>query len=152
SSKPGDTPQSSEAITAKPSGPPPKPTSLYFVNAWVDIGIIGGISILTYILLRLFHDGTRTDLVISLAAGVQWVVNWPHFSATNYRLYHARTNVMQYPITALVIPWFIFCGVIGSFWAPAILAPFFIKLFIIWSPYHFSGQTLGITMIYARRC
>jgi hypothetical protein len=81
-----------------------------------------------------------------------WLCNWPHFSATNYRLYHARANILQYPMTALVIPWIILAGLVGSFLAPFILAPFFIKLFLVWSPYHFSGQTLGITLIYARRC
>ena len=27
----------------------------------------------------------------------------------------------------------------------------FVKLYLLWSPFHFSGQTVGITMIYARR-
>ena len=31
------------------------------------------------------------------------------------------------------------------------MAPYFVKLFILWSPYHFSGQTIGITFIYCMR-
>jgi hypothetical protein len=42
-------------------------------------------------------------------------------------------------------------AVAASLWQPALIAPYFILLFLIWSPYHYSGQTLGITMIYARR-
>jgi hypothetical protein len=134
-----------------PKAPPPKPTSLYFVNAFVDFGIIGAVSILTYLYFLLFSDGQLTGTVVSLAFYLSWVCNWPHFSATNYRLYHSRENIMQYPITALVIPWVILAGTVGSFLAPSVVAPYFVKLFLIWSPYHFSGQSVGISLIYARR-
>jgi hypothetical protein len=30
-------------------------------------------------------------------------------------------------------------------------APYFVKLYSVWSPYHFSGQTVGLTLLYARR-
>jgi hypothetical protein len=42
-------------------------------------------------------------------------------------------------------------AVLGSFASPVMIAPYFLKLFLIWSPYHFSGQTIGITLLYARR-
>jgi len=76
---------------------------------------------------------------------------FPHFAATNYRLYHNKENIRQYPITALVIPWVILAGMIGSFYSPNYIAVTFLMIFLYWSPYHFSGQTLGITLIYARR-
>ena len=34
---------------------------------------------------------------------------------------------------------------------PLIVAPVFLKVFLLWSPYHYSGQTVGLTMIDARR-
>ena len=34
---------------------------------------------------------------------------------------------------------------------PDLVAPYFVKLFILWSPYHFTGQTIGITFIYLMR-
>jgi hypothetical protein len=55
-------------------------------------------------------------------------------------------------VTALVIPWLILVAMAGSIMAPTIVAPYFVKLFLIWSSYHFSGQSLGISLIYARRC
>lgn len=146
---------------APPSQPPPasqaqptsarRPQPLYFVNGPVDYFFIGGLSVVAYFVLYFFHDGQRSSLVLALAAQLMWVCNWPHFSATSYRLYHSRANIMQYPITALVIPWFILLGLIASIFSPTIVAPYFVKLYMIWSPYHFSGQTLGITLIYARR-
>ena len=77
--------------------------------------------------------------------------NWPHFSATNYRLYHSFGNIMQYPLTALLVPWLILVTMIGAILSPMVIAPLFVKLFFWWSSYHFCGQSFGITMIYARR-
>jgi hypothetical protein len=134
-------------VTPSRRGPQP----LYFVNAPVDFALAGGASIAAFLLLRMFHTGERNELVYTAAAGLSWVVNWPHFSATSYRLYHDRAHVWQYPVTALVIPWLVLAAVIGSVLSPLLIAPYFIKLYLTWSPYHFSGQTLGVTLIYARR-
>jgi hypothetical protein len=138
------------SVHVKSSGPP-KPTSLYFVNAIVDYSVIGGLSIVTYLVLRFGLDNERYSAGITLAAMLAWVCNWPHFSATSYRLYHSRDNIMQYPLTALVVPWFILAGMIAAVMSPGVIAPYFVKLFFWWSAYHFCGQTFGITMIYARR-
>jgi hypothetical protein len=157
----------------KPPSPPPRP---YFVNPWIDFLLVGGGSILIYVALavlpylplppappdgswltqpftwlRDLHTGERSGTVTALALTLTWVCNWPHFSASTYRLYHAGANVRQYPMTALVVPWVVLAGVVASFASPTAVAPYFVKLFRIWSPYHFSGQTLGVTLIYARR-
>lgn len=123
----------------------------YFVNAPVDLLVIGGASVLSYAALRVFHSGARDPWVWQLAGWLVWVVNWPHFSATSYRLYRSRSNIEQYAMTALLIPLLVLAGLGASFAYPDSIAPFFVKLFLIWSPYHFSGQTLGITLLYARR-
>ncbi len=127
------------------------PQPLYFVNAPVDFLLVGGASVVTFLLLRYFHSGARTEAVYTAAAALSWFVNWPHFSATSYRLYHDRAHVRQYPVTALVIPWLVVAGVVASVLSPLLIAPYFVKLYLTWSPYHFSGQTLGVTLIYARR-
>jgi len=140
------------AAVRPPASPSlPRPTSLYFVNAWVDVGVIGGISIVTYILLRLLTKNERASEAITLAYQLSWVCNWPHFSATNYRLYHSWDNIKQYPLTALAVPPLLVLLVIGSILSPTGVAPYLVKIFFLWSSYHFSGQTLGITLIYARR-
>jgi hypothetical protein len=128
---------------------------LYFVNPLVDFALIGGLSIVTFVMLGLVSAGKGApmprDAVWTIAAVLMWIINWPHFSATSYRLYHTRSNISQYPITALVIPVLLGMAVVGSFVSPQGVAPWLVKLFTIWSPYHFSAQSLGITLIYARR-
>lgn len=140
----------STAPATTPKAAPPQ-QHLYFVNAYVDYFVIGLGSIFAFVAL-LYTYGTESALwAAQLALAMQIVINHPHFAATNYRLYHNRDNIMQYPITALVIPWVILAVVIGSFYSPRFIAPIFYKVFMYWSPYHFSGQTLGVTLIYARR-
>jgi hypothetical protein len=138
-----------QAAATQPSLPRPQPA--YFVNAAVDGALAGGLSIVFFLLLVAFRRPERTGGIIFAAAQLSWVVNWPHFSATNFRLYRSWDNIRQYPLTALFIPWLILGAVGASLWSPHVLAPYFIKLFLIWSPYHFCAQTIGVTLIYLRR-
>ncbi len=139
----------SEAVAKAPVVKPQ--THLYFVNAPVDFLVIGLGSILTFLTLLAAFGTEAVPLAGTIAGWLVYVVNFPHFAATNYRLYHNKDNIRQYPITALVIPWVILAGMIGSFYSPNYIAVTFLMIFLYWSPYHFSGQTLGITLIYARR-
>lgn len=133
---------------------PPKAAQshpLYFINAPLDYALVGMLSIVAFAVLYGLNKTERTMTVITLAARLAWVCNWPHFSATSYRLYHSKDNIRQYPLTALVVPWLVLAGVFGSIISPTTIAPCFVMIFLIWSPYHFSGQTVGVSMIYARR-
>jgi hypothetical protein len=125
--------------------------SLYFVGPFVDAFVIGGASIVTFGLMWWFQSRIDMDSVYAASAALLVAINWPHFSATVHRLYHSRSNIGQYPLTALVVPLLILAGVWASFAEPDAVAPYFVKLYLIWSPYHFSGQTLGLTLLYARR-
>jgi hypothetical protein len=101
---------------------------VYFVNAWVDVAMIGGLSILTLLLLRLLHGAERTPAIYTISTVLLWIGNWPHFSATNYRLYGQMAHLRQYPVTALVLPFVVLAGVAASFASPEVIAPLFIKV------------------------
>jgi hypothetical protein len=137
-----------QAPTAAPSRGPSSP---YFVNLGVDAFVIGGFSVAAYFAIRQWAGGPRAETAWTLAGYLVWVINWPHFSATSYRLYGTRAHLRQYPVTAIVTPFLVMAGVLGAFASPNLVAPYFLKLFLIWSPYHFSGQTIGISLLYARR-
>ena len=126
----------------------------YFVSPWIDATFVGGLSIVFWIVLAVAfpHTGPTPAWAITSSTALLWVCNWPHFSATSYRLYSNRENIRQYPFTAWLAPVLVAGGVVGSFLSPSVVAPYFVKVFAIWSPYHFSGQTVGVTLIYSRRC
>jgi hypothetical protein len=140
------------AITSMDGSKAPARTAdRYFVNAPIDALLIGGASLLIYALFRLRPALAASPSVASLAATLVWVCNYPHFASTNYRLYHSRSAIAQYPLTSFVTPLVMVAAVVACYLSPTAVAPVFIKLYLLWSPYHFSGQTLGITMVYARR-
>ena len=121
---------------------------LYFVGPVVDSSVLGGVSILAYVVIYWASSRIPMTTIHAASAALLVVVNHPHFSATVYRLYHSRANIAQYPMTALVVPFVVVGGVWASFASPEVVAPLFIKLYLIWSPYHFSGQSFGISMVW----
>jgi hypothetical protein len=123
----------------------------YFVNLPVDFLLIGGGSIALFLFLPFFQDGTRSARVVEIGLWLTWIANWPHFAATSQRLYGRADHLRQYPITALAAPAIVAVGVGASLAWPLIAAPYFVKLFLLWSPYHYSGQSLGISLLSARR-
>jgi hypothetical protein len=127
------------------------PGDRYFVNAPVDFLLIGGASLITYFVFVRDHSLASSPRVLTVAATLVWVCNYPHFASTNYRLYRTRSNVQQYPLTATVVPFLMLAAVAASFASPGAIAPLFVALYLLWSPYHFSAQTLGITLVYSRR-
>ncbi|PYM14740.1 MAG: hypothetical protein DMD81_16970, partial [Candidatus Rokuibacteriota bacterium] len=88
---------------------------------------------------------------VMLAGFLQWIVNWPHFSATTYRLLRVPENRREFPLTTYVIPVVVAAGVVASLHWPTLVAPYFIKFFMLWSAYHFTAQSLGLSLLYARR-
>jgi len=132
--------------------PPADPRTRYFVNAPFDFLVIGGASLIVYVLFLNDHALASSPHVVSLAILLSWFCNWPHFASTSYRLYRTKSNVRQYPLTATLVPVLMLGAVVASYASPGAVAPLFVKLYLLWSPYHFSAQTIGITLLYARRC
>ena len=137
--------------TTAPHRPTASTRSPWFVSPAVDTLVVGLGSIVVYLVFRAAPSWSTSERVVTIGATLVWAVNYPHFASTNYRLYHDRANIAQYPMTALLVPVLITAAMIGSFASPAVIAPAFVMLYQLWSPYHFSGQTIGITMLYARR-
>jgi len=131
--------------------PPTVRKSPYFINGFVDFICIGGASIIVYLTLYLLGKDGESATAFSLSGALVAICNWPHFSATSYRLYSSKDTIRQYPMTAILIPILLGFALVGSFWYPTFIAPYFIKIFLLWSPYHYSGQSVGVTMLYARR-
>lgn len=123
----------------------------YFAGPVIDPLLLGGISIGLYVLCRSFPDFADSPGFFSAASFLVWIVNWPHFAATNYRLYRSSDTRRQFPMTANVLPFVMFGFLIMAWLSPSVFAPLMVKLYLLWSPYHFSGQTVGISMLYARR-
>src|SRR5690348_149224 len=96
---------------------------LYFVNRWVDGALIGGLSLLAWLGFQLFYANGDPEPVSRVALALSFVVNFPHFSATVYRLYQKPDNIRQFPVTACGLPVVIVAGIAASVWQPQLIAP-----------------------------
>lgn len=127
----------------------PRTQPLYFVHPMVDLLMMGGLSIAALGLFAVY-DWPRESLY-RLSFALLLLCNYPHFAATSYRLYGSAESRAQYPYTAYGAPLLVAGGMTASLLSPELVAPAFVKLFLLWSPFHFSAQTIGLTVLYARR-
>src|SRR5205823_6556924 len=74
----------------------------------------------------------------------------PHYMATIYRAYHSAVDFRKYRIFTIHITALIVLTLILShFWYHAL--PWIFTLYLVWSPWHYSGQNYGLFMMFARR-
>lgn len=125
------------------------------MNLWIDALFLGVASILCFAFYRYLAPGYSTlqvsNSAIFLASALGWFGSWPHFSATIWRLYESEKTRQAYFLSATLIPALVLFATAACFYYPVSFAPYFLKLFILWSPYHFSSQTFGLTLVYSRR-
>ena len=135
-----------ESGGARPASP------LYFVNAPVDVLAIGGLSVLVWAALVATDGAILSKKAYAyIVFAFNFILNFPHFFATSYRLYHSMENVRQYPLTAVAVPVVVLAGAACALVWPGQVAPVYVAVFLLWSPYHYAGQTVGISLLYARR-
>lgn len=132
-----------------------QPDDRYFVNALVDGFFLGFASLIAFLWFRYAVPGYSplqvNEHAITLSIVLGWFGSWPHFSATAWRLYESRELRRRHPLTAWLAPLLALFTVAACFVWPVSIAPYVLKLFALWSPWHFSLQTFGLTLIYARR-
>jgi hypothetical protein len=125
--------------------------SPYLVSLPVDFVLVGGGSIVLFLLLPHVYDGPPTPRLFSLVLYLTWIGNWPHISATNYRLYSSARVFRNYPFTAILVPLLVLFGAVSALRSPATVAPYFVKVTLSWILYHYCGQSIGLSLLYARR-
>jgi hypothetical protein len=146
------------AVVEKPKEPVKDPRDVYFVNPWVDVLVAGGgLSILFFFVVVgagwgpfAAKEYDRPEWAWQTAALLAYVVNFPHFAATNFRLYQSFDRMMQFPKTSFLSPVLVIGGLAYAL-VDTTFAEWYAKLFLTWSSYHFCAQTKGIALLYARR-
>ena len=133
-------------MRSAPAASPP-----WLVGPWIDGLLVGGASIAAYAVILALNPPSGVGMLGVVTAYLVFLSNGAHFSATVHRLYGSPDRIRQYPWTALLVPLPIAAATWLSLGRPDEFAPYFAKLYLLWSPYHYSGQTVGITRLYARR-
>ncbi|MDX2177919.1 MAG: tetratricopeptide repeat protein [Candidatus Sumerlaeia bacterium] len=88
---------------------------------------------------------------------LSFVCNYPHYMATIYRAYGTKADFEKYRFfTIYVTALFVGTAAITHtshmlFGDRVNLVPYFVTFYLLWSPYHYTGQNFGLTMMFARK-
>jgi hypothetical protein len=136
------------AAPARAVAAPAPGGSLYMFGPGIDLAFVAGG--LTFALLPLcLAVSPRLSQVSFLF--LNFVCNYPHYMATNYRIYRSRAQIERYRFFAVhVTGLFVLTAILGHLLAgPWITALY--TLYFTWSPFHYTGQNDGIAVMYLRR-
>jgi tetratricopeptide (TPR) repeat protein len=144
-------PDPSSAMKKSTAGQLPESVaSVWVYSPWLDL-IVGCGAWSAPLLLLAYYASRSSALGWSIAFyGLALFFNYPHYMATIYRAYHSAADFHKYRIFTVHITALIAVTLILShFWFRAI--PWIFTLYLVWSPWHYSGQNYGLFMMFARR-
>jgi tetratricopeptide (TPR) repeat protein len=124
--------------------------SVWVYGPWIDL-IVGCGAWSAPLLLLAYYASQSSALGWSVGFyGLALIFNYPHYMATIYRAYYTAADFQKYRIFTVHITALIASTLIVShFWFAAI--PWIFTLYLIWSPWHYSGQNYGLFVMFARR-
>lgn len=86
-----------------------------------------------------------------MATGLSLFLLGPHYAATYRRAYASADIVRAHPVVTLAAPVALVAAALLAIRSPHGFAPFYFLAYVAWSGYHYSGQSLGVTMLYPLR-
>lgn len=123
---------------------------VWLFNAPLDLLIGCGGWSLPLIVLVSFVSNANAGLVASTFYFLTVFCNNPHYMATLYRAYGTGTDFNQYRFFTIYVTVLLVLTVILVHLLPA-LFPWVVTAYLVWSPWHYTGQNFGIAMLLARR-
>lgn len=135
---------------------PPRPQTqakqgLYFFGPTIDMLLLGGGSIVLFFLLASLNVSEPISWTFQFALVLSYLVNYPHYSASYARLYSSWSEARKYPWVAFVWPAVLGVLAIVAIALPQSVAPWYCKGLMVMNGYHYSGQTYGVSLIFARK-
>jgi tetratricopeptide (TPR) repeat protein len=114
----------------------------------IDLTFIAGGLTFALLPLCLLTSGSLTEQSFLL---LLFFCNYPHYMATNYRIYSSRSQIERYRLfavhfTGLMLLAAVLGHVLRGPWIKVLYTVYF-----TWSPFHYSGQNYGISLMYLRR-
>jgi hypothetical protein len=110
----------------------------------------GGLYFVGWLALTSFGSGLITTPPALLAPTLILIFSVPHYGATLLRVYERREDRRAYSVFSVWIT----LGLIAAFgWAlqDVLVASWALTIYLTWSPWHYSGQNFGISVLLLRR-
>lgn len=126
----------------------PRSSQLYLFSPALDLMVVGGglsLIVLPFAMLVSPIAGATLFMLLNL------VCNYPHYMATNYRVYGSRAQLRRYRFFAVYVTAFIVLVAIASHVFVGPWVNLLVVAYLFLGPYHYTGQNYGIALMYARR-
>ena len=128
--------------------PAPSP---WLFGPWPDLlfgcGVLYAILLAGFLVagpeIRQLQPGLVFPLIVLL-------VGTPHYGATLLRVYGHRRDRRAYVFFSLWATLAVIALFVASLWVGP-LASFFVTLYLTWSPWHYTGQNYGLSVMFLRR-
>jgi tetratricopeptide (TPR) repeat protein len=125
-------------------------SKLWVDRPWIDLLIgCGGWSapllIISYFLLD--NEARRWA---SVFYGLALVCNYPHYMATVHRAYARRDDRARYRLFTTYVTGLLVLIAAAVHVRPELL-PWLFTIYVMWSPWHYTGQNFGLAMMFLRR-
>ena len=75
----------------------------------------------------------------------------PHYAATYRRAYASAEIVRAHPLVTLVAPPLLLIASLVAVRSRSIFGPLYFLTYVVWAGYHYSGQSLGLAMVFPLR-
>jgi tetratricopeptide (TPR) repeat protein len=92
----------------------------------------------------------RAALPMGLLPLVSVFFGTPHYGATLLRVYEQRNERRAYAFFTVWISLVLAALYVGALYS-ALLGSFLLSLYLTWSPWHYTGQNYGVTLLFLRR-
>jgi len=126
----------------------------FLLGPFADVFFLGpGATIVVAgVLLALPHLGAGAAAAAgTVTAALSFLLVGPHYAATYRRAYTSRAVVSAHPWVTLVAPPILIAAALLAVRYPTTVGLAYFGLYVGWSGYHYSGQSLGLAMLYPLR-
>jgi hypothetical protein len=146
---------SAAVAVSSSGGPAPSPVVLAsappMLGNTLDALLLGpGATVLVSAVFAALWASGRPGAAAALATWLSLLVLGPHYAATYRRAYGSLEVLRAHPVVTLLVPVLVVAGAAAAVASPR-FAPFYFLAYVGWSGYHYSGQSLGVAMLFPLR-
>jgi hypothetical protein len=129
-----------------------RPAGRFLLGPWADFVVLGpGFTLAISALMAGLTAAGQLATASSVAFALTLMFVGPHYAATYRRAFASRAILRAHPMVTLVAPLVLLGWAVAAVRWPDTAGLAFFGTYVVWSGYHYSGQSLGLAMLYPLR-